>query len=80
MRSACVGLVYDTIEKVIEVSIEAGRITHNNPIGFLGSVVSACFTFYAINGVEIEKWAALLFTEIFPKAEEYVRKTGRSIE
>lgn len=52
MRSACIGLVFDTIDKVVEVSLEAGRITHHNPIGYLGSVVAACFTFYAINKVE----------------------------
>jgi len=51
MRSACIGLFFDSIDKVVEVSLEAGRITHHNPIGYLGSVVAACFTYYAIRGV-----------------------------
>jgi ADP-ribosylarginine hydrolase len=68
MRSACIGLVFDKIDKIIEVSVEAGRITHHNPIGYLGSVVSACFTFYAINKIDPLCWAALLFSEVFPKA------------
>ena len=80
MRSACIGLFYDNIDKVVEVSLEARRITHNNPIGYLGSVVSACFTFYAINGIEPERWAGLLFTEVFPKAQEHVKETKRSLE
>lgn len=80
MRSACIGLVFDNIDKVVEVSLEAGRLTHHNPIGYLGSVVSACFTFYAINGVEPERWGALLFTEVFPKALNYVKATGRELK
>jgi ADP-ribosylarginine hydrolase len=49
MRSACIGLVYhNNIEKLIQVSIEAGRLTHNMAIGYLGSMVSSYFTALAL--------------------------------
>ena len=51
MRSACIGLVFSqNIRKLVEVSIETGRITHHNPLGYLGGVVSAYFTALAIRG------------------------------
>lgn len=62
MRSACIGLVYaNNVQKLVGVAIEAGRITHHNPIGYLGSMVSAYFTSLAIKGVPPEQWAAWLF-------------------
>lgn len=77
MRSACIGLVFDKLEKVVEVSVEAGRLTHHNPIGYLGSVVSSCFTYFAIRGVDPLVWGALLFKDVFPMALDYIKKSGR---
>jgi ADP-ribosylarginine hydrolase len=49
MRSACIGLFLSKDkEKLIGLSIEAGRITHHNPIGYLGSVIAAYFTALAL--------------------------------
>lgn len=47
MRSGCIGLV-ENIEDVIELAIESARMTHHHPIGYLGAVVAAVFTWLAI--------------------------------
>jgi ADP-ribosylarginine hydrolase len=49
MRAACIGLLYfQDIKKLVKVSIETGRITHHNPLGYLGAVVAAYFTALAL--------------------------------
>jgi len=57
MRSSCIGLIFkNDLDKLIDVSIRGGQITHSSPIGYLGGLVSAYFTFLAINDVNIIEW------------------------
>ena len=47
---------YKNINKVIEQSIIASRLTHNYYLGFLGGMVVALFTAWAVNGIPAWKW------------------------
>ena len=57
MRTGPIGLFfYNDIEKVIKESIEASKLTHNYYIGFLGGMVTALFTAYAMNNIPKFNW------------------------
>lgn len=57
MRTGPIGLVwYKNIEKVIEESIIASRLTHNYYMGFLGGMVTALFTAWATANIPPWKW------------------------
>ena len=59
MRCMCIGMAFygkRNREKLIEISIESSRCTHNNPIGYLGGLVSALFVAYGFEEVEPEMW------------------------
>jgi len=61
MRTGPIGLKWHkNIEKVIEESIIASRITHNYYIGYLGGMVTALFTAFALNNMDIDKWCSEL--------------------
>ena len=52
MRAACIGLYFwNDPQKLMKVSIETGRTTHHNPLGYLGSFVAALFTYFAIKNI-----------------------------
>lgn len=58
MRTGPIGLKwYKNLEKVIEESICASRLTHNYWLGFLGGMVVALFTAFAMNNIPAWKWA-----------------------
>ena len=57
IRTATIGIRwYNDLDKIIEESIIASRVTHNYYIGFLGGLVSAVFTSFAINNIPPWLW------------------------
>jgi ADP-ribosylarginine hydrolase len=59
MRTMCIGLVFNTTNNLIaliESSIMISSITHPNCISFIGSIISALFTSYAIRDMIPETW------------------------
>jgi ADP-ribosylarginine hydrolase len=56
MRTHYIGIHYNDINKIIDVSIMASRLTHNYPLGFLGGMTTALFTHYAINNINPWEW------------------------
>ena len=57
IRTGPIGIKFhNNIEKVIEQSILASRLTHNYYLGFLGGMVTALFTAFAINDIPPWLW------------------------
>jgi len=57
IRTAPIGIKwFNNIDKIIEESIIASRVTHNYYVGFLGGTVSALFTSFAINNIPPWLW------------------------
>lgn len=57
MRTGPIGIFYhNNIEKVIEESIISSKLTHNHYIGYLGGMITALFTAFALNGVKPWLW------------------------
>jgi ADP-ribosylglycohydrolase len=63
MRSACIGLALNGIsnrDKLIEISIVTGKLTHNSAIGYLGGLTVSLFVAFAIENIPITKWPSQL--------------------
>lgn len=81
MKSLCIGLAFHGKEnrhKLIQFSIESGRITHNSAVGYLGAVASALFTALAIEDEPINNWPFILL-DLFNKniIQKYIKASKR---
>jgi ADP-ribosylglycohydrolase len=61
IRTGPIGLMYyKNIDKVCEEALIASLVTHNYPVGYLGGIVSALFTAYAMLNINPFLWSLKL--------------------
>ena len=65
-------------DKLIEISIEISRMTHNSVFGYLGGLTTALFTAFAIENESLKKWPFKLKDLLESnKIDSYIKKSGR---
>jgi len=77
MRTGPIGLYYHRdYDRVIEESMIASRLTHNYYLGFMGGVITALFTAFAINNIPPWKWIDELF-KLYDIIKKYYPKNHK---
>lgn len=82
IRTIPIGLVYwgqNNRQLLIDMALEASRVTHNNPTGYLGGICSALFTAFAIEKIPIELWISEMLRLLIDEDNtlfEYLRETA----
>lgn len=82
IRSMAIGLAFSkNKDKLIEHSIEIGRLTHNHVFGYLGSLVTALFVSYGLEGIHPLLWADKLI-KLYESGsiDSYIEKKSRDVE
>ncbi|KAF0975960.1 hypothetical protein FDP41_005287 [Naegleria fowleri] len=79
MRAMMIGALYGPQRRdmLIAASVESGRLTHNHPNGFLGALVSALFTAYALEKtIPPAQWGVMFLYDIMPRTKIYLEKVA----
>jgi len=78
IRTGIIGLFYhNNLDKIIDESITASRLTHNIPLGYLGGLVVALFASYAVNNIEPWEWIKELLKLVESnKILDYIHSTN----
>lgn len=84
MRTLCIGLAFygeANRHKLIQISIESSRITHNSTTGYLGGLTSALFTAFAVEKKPIYEWPFALL-ELFNSSVilKYIKTSERGVD
>lgn len=59
MRTMGIGMYFygeKNRDTLVNICLEFGRLTHDDPIAYLGGVTTACMVAFAIEKIPIEKW------------------------
>jgi len=81
MRAMAVGLCFPVLEDLVQYSVEIARVSKTHPTGYLGAVVAALFTRYALDSRPVVTWGRSFLEEALPAVKAYVLGPGgRHIE